>query len=63
MLVQKEEVEIMRTVLVFDIWTDELLDRVSAPNSSEAWGNAWEKWGWPDGMGADVRFQEVKGDE
>jgi hypothetical protein len=53
----------MTTVMVFDIWTDELLDRVSAPTSSEAWGNAWDKWGWPDCMGADVRFQEVKDEE
>jgi len=53
----------MTTVMVFDIWTDELLDRVSAATSSEAWGKAWDKWGWPDCMGADVRFQEVKDEE
>jgi hypothetical protein len=53
----------MTTVMVFDIWTDELLDRVSAPTSSEAWGNAWDKWGWPDCMGADVRFKEVNDEE
>ncbi len=50
----------MTTVMVFDIFTDELLDRVSAPTSSEAWGAACDKWGWPaDQMSADVRFEEV----
>jgi len=53
----------MTTVMVFDIWTDELLDSLSGTTSSEAWGKAWDKWGWPSCMGADVRFQEVKGEE
>jgi|LakMenEpi03Aug12_release.lakeMendotaPanAssembly.Ray.scaffolds.fasta_scaffold225660_2 hypothetical protein len=47
------------TVVVSDMWTDEELDRLSASTSNEAWGMAWEKWGWPDGMGADVKFTEL----
>ena len=49
----------MCTVVVFDMWTDEELDRLSADTSSEAWNLAWEKWGWPDCMGADVKFVEL----
>ena len=50
----------MTTILVFDMWNDEKLDTISADSSSQAWDMAWEKWGWPDCMGADVKFVEVK---
>jgi hypothetical protein len=49
----------MTTVLVFDLFTGELLDRLSAPTSSEAWDLAWEQWGWVDDDEQNVKLVEV----
>jgi hypothetical protein len=60
MLVEKKGLVMSNcTVVVRDMWTDEVLGRFTAETRDAAWDAAWAKFGWVDDE-IDVKFFEEK---